>query len=133
MTAIVPTRSVIRRVMLMVADHCGLTPEELMSDSKKRERVHARRISLMIIRRLYPMASNVTLGELYGKEKDWVSRSIHGLQDIMYTDTDVRRDVESLVTTVVNTIQENEKNERTHTDSGIPNHPHDSGQRTERS
>lgn len=106
MLKLVPDKRIVRDVMLFIADQYDVTPDELLGRERSRERTHARRVSIMAIRRLFPVASNTTIGRIYDRDYSWVCNNIQALGDELYTDKNVRDKVTDIVDRAVKHIQE---------------------------
>ncbi|MBR4808824.1 MAG: chromosomal replication initiator protein DnaA [Bacteroidales bacterium] len=87
----------ISRVQSSVCEYFGISPEELVSKSRKRQIVQARQIAMYLCRTLLPNCSLSTIGaETGGKDHATVLHSCNIVSDMMATDRTFRKYVSDL-------------------------------------
>ncbi len=97
MRTVYPRKEDVRRIMLEVADHYNVDPAEMKNRNRERLRVHARRVAIMLIRRLYPQTSNVQIARLFGRDDHtWITDSLKALNDHICAYPDLAAEIEQL-------------------------------------
>lgn len=81
------------KIIEIVCDHFKLAVKEVQSRSRVREFVYARNIIFYLLRKHTKMSLKSS-GELFGRDHTTVIHGIETLNNLMYTDTDVRSEVE---------------------------------------
>lgn len=98
----VPDKTTTARVMRAVADRLNLDPEELKKGSSENSRTLARRIALLCLQQLFPLASNMTLGQIFGyDDHTWVGYHKRAINDLASTEPETWKKIESIVRAIV--------------------------------
>jgi chromosomal replication initiator protein len=83
------------KIIETVCEHFKLTFKDLQSRSRVREFVYARHIIFYLIRKHTKMSLKSS-GEMFGRDHTTVIHSVETLNNLMYTEYDVRSEVERL-------------------------------------
>jgi chromosomal replication initiator protein len=87
------------RIIETVCEHFKLNLKDLQGRSRVRERVFARHIIFYLLRKHTKMSLK-SAGDLFGRDHTTVIHSIDTLNNLMYTEPDVRAEVELIEETV---------------------------------
>lgn len=80
----------------LVADHCGIEFEELVSPNRYKPQVRARQLALLLARDVFPSASLVRLGTALNRDHTTVLHNLAAGSQRLSADPEFRADLQAL-------------------------------------